>query len=45
MGNFAQMSLPLFDSVQLTIQRLNSTSTETVTVSLATLYAQIFTDR
>ncbi|KAL5528063.1 hypothetical protein ACEPAF_7199 [Sanghuangporus sanghuang] len=32
MGNFAQMSLPLFDSVDLTIQRVNSTTNETITL-------------
>lgn len=32
MGNFAQMSLPLADSATLTIQRVNSTKTETITV-------------
>ena len=32
MGNFAQQSLPLSDSVTLTIQRINSTKPETVVV-------------
>lgn len=34
MGNFAQMSLPLTDSVTLTVQRLNRLDIENVTVSL-----------
>ncbi|KAI0074081.1 hypothetical protein K474DRAFT_1602120 [Panus rudis PR-1116 ss-1] len=32
MGNFAQQSLPLTDSVTLTIQRVNSTSQDTITL-------------
>ncbi|EJC99199.1 uncharacterized protein FOMMEDRAFT_148756 [Fomitiporia mediterranea MF3/22] len=32
MGNFAQMSLPLADSVTLTVQRVNSSKTETFTL-------------
>ena len=32
MGNFAQMSLPLKDSVTLFVQRVNSTVPEFVTV-------------
>ena len=33
-GNFAQQSLPLIDQVILTIQRVNSTTIDTVTVSV-----------
>lgn len=33
MGNFAQMSLPLADSVTLTVQRVNSKAIETFSVS------------
>ena len=33
LGQFAQLSLPLKDSATLTIQRVNSTKIETVTVS------------
>ncbi|CDO71106.1 hypothetical protein BN946_scf184844.g110 [Trametes cinnabarina] len=32
MGNFAQQSLPLVDSVTLTIQRVNSSTTDTITL-------------
>lgn len=32
MGNFAQLSLPLSDSVSLTIQRVNSTTQEDITL-------------
>lgn len=32
MGNFAQLSLPLTDSATLTIQRVNSSTVETITV-------------
>ena len=37
MGNFAQMTLPLTDSVKLTVQRLNSSATDTFTVGLSLL--------
>lgn len=36
MGNFAQMSLPLADSVEMTIQLVNSNEIITVTVSTNT---------
>ncbi|KAL5522967.1 hypothetical protein ACEPAF_1234 [Sanghuangporus sanghuang] len=32
MGNFAQMSLPLADSVELTVQRVNSSTTDSFTL-------------
>ncbi|KAL5481091.1 hypothetical protein ACEPAI_10032 [Sanghuangporus weigelae] len=32
MGNFAQMSLPLADSVELTVQRINSSATDSFTL-------------
>ncbi|THH21164.1 hypothetical protein EW146_g370 [Bondarzewia mesenterica] len=44
-GNFAQQSLPLIDQAILTIQRVNSTNTETVTIPYRSQFAgQNFTD-
>lgn len=41
MGNFAQMSLPLADSVEMTIQLVNSNEIVTVTVSTNTPYLNL----
>jgi len=36
MGNFAQLVHPLVDSVELTVQRVNSTTNDTFTVRVST---------
>lgn len=40
MGNFAQMSLPLADSVSLTVQRVNSSTIDTLTVRGIIFFAE-----
>lgn len=40
MGNFAQMSLPLADSVSLTVQRVNSSTIDTFSVRKNNLFAE-----
>lgn len=37
MGNFAQQSLPLSDNATLTIQRVNSSEIDIITVSMTNL--------
>ena len=44
MGNFASMSLPLTDSATLTIQRVNSTRVETITVRDTFYMLNLFPD-
>ncbi len=41
MGNFAQQTHPLVDAVELTIQRVNSTSIDTVTVGCFVLHRRV----
>lgn len=40
MGSFAQMSLPLADSVSLTVQRVNSSTIDTFTVRGIIFFAE-----